>query len=210
MKKIIIIALLLITNSFAAITEQSYRDLSAEVFNLFKNEFSNLHHPVVLDLFWKGGLPLAITSFEQEDNPENNHYAISLWGGLARHESMSEKAWIFSVCHEIGHILGGAPHVKDDKNSWGSVEGQADFFATSVCLPKYYKNADEDELKNIRYETARSLADFFNNSDGEQWVNVEVLSSEIVDETIYDGYPSNQCRVDTIKRNERLRYWFKK
>ncbi|EQC50228.1 hypothetical protein M899_0350 [Bacteriovorax sp. BSW11_IV] len=208
--KIIIIALLAITSSFAAISEQSYTELSTEVFGLFKNEFSRLDYPVELELFWKGGLPLAITSFEQEEDPANNHYAISLWGGLARHKNMDEKGWIFSVCHEIGHIIGGAPHVQDEKNSWGSVEGQADFFATSVCLPKYYKNADENELKIIRYETAQSLANFFNESDSEQWASVEVLSKEIVLETILDDYPSNQCRVDTIRLNERLECWFKK
>lgn len=52
------------------------------------------------------------------------------------------------LCHEIGHLAGGAPFMKfaGDKSSLQiSAEGQADFFATSSCLPSLWRTENNSE-----------------------------------------------------------------
>lgn len=205
----ILLTLFFLTNSYADITQEQSEKFSESLFSLFENDFAKLSHPVKLELFWRGPLPLAITSFEEE----SNNFVVSIWGELARHELMTPKAWIFSLCHEIGHIIGGAPHVSDEHNSWGSSEGQADFFASAICLPRYYEffGYKTSEIENIRYATAHEMSALLNalSDEGEALSNVLDESSEIVEETLRDAYPSNQCRVDTIKFAKRLPCWFK-
>lgn len=78
-------------------------------------------------------------------------------GGFARFPSMTEDAFIAVVCHEIGHILGGAPKrqitfdfiglhvpVGMEDRQHTSVEGEADYFSTLKCMRRVLGN-DENE-----------------------------------------------------------------
>lgn len=50
------------------------------------------------------------------------------------------------MCHELGHILGGSP-----ASPYGiqpSVEGQADYWAGTVCLPRFFRNSPDTGLIN--------------------------------------------------------------
>ena len=46
------------------------------------------------------------------------------------------------ICHEVGHHLGGAPFMPKYYEDYylfrGSSEGQADYYATSNCLKKWF------------------------------------------------------------------------
>lgn len=73
-------------------------------------------------------------------NLENNYFSINFWGGSARIPGMLSQTWDFIVCHELGHILGGQPKHHSESLNWASAEGQADHFAITECLPKYYRS----------------------------------------------------------------------
>ena len=47
--------------------------------------------------------------------------------------------FLFIYCHELGHFIGGAPFKKNPGSTWASTEGQADYWATSVCLRRTLK-----------------------------------------------------------------------
>lgn len=64
----------------------------------------------------------------------NHLHLIVIGGGYKNIQQMNRDALTLQVCFEIGRILGGAPFVVDR-----SVVGQADYFATSKCLPRAWK-----------------------------------------------------------------------
>jgi len=59
---------------------------------------------------------------------------ISMFGGLARHKTVTRDGFMLVACHEVGHHLGGAPK----KYGWASVEGQSDYYGTGKCLKRMY------------------------------------------------------------------------
>lgn len=74
---------------------------------------------------------------------------VAMFGGLARHETVTEDGFALVVCHEIGHHIGGAPKKIDGgwwgepaEISWASNEGQSDYFATVKCLRHVFLNDD--------------------------------------------------------------------
>lgn len=72
-------------------------------------------------------------------------YIIEVFGGLARHPSLSRDGFALLVCHEMGHHLGGAPTGLN--YGWPSIEGQSDYFSTLKCLRRIF--ADEDNATAI-------------------------------------------------------------
>jgi hypothetical protein len=62
-----------------------------------------------------------------------------MFGGLARHEAITEDGFALVVCHEIGHHIGGAPKKGGWFGGWATNEGQADYFATLKCLRKTFR-----------------------------------------------------------------------
>jgi hypothetical protein len=62
--------------------------------------------------------------------------------------SLSEENWQVIFCHEMGHLLGGAPYtwVNQDDGGDFSAEGQADCFAASKCLRRLWS----DPVENAR------------------------------------------------------------
>jgi hypothetical protein len=65
---------------------------------------------------------------------------ITIYGGLARHQAITEDGLVATLCHELGHHYGGYP--KKSTNRWSSAEGQADYYATMKCLRRYWASAD--------------------------------------------------------------------
>lgn len=73
-------------------------------------------------------------------------YIINMYGGLARHPSMTKDGFMLVVCHEIGHHLGGAPKIEGwFGNNWATNEGGSDYFATLRCMRKMFSD-DENAV----------------------------------------------------------------
>jgi Peptidase family M48 len=58
---------------------------------------------------------------------------VWVYGGLARHPSMTEAGLSLVLAHETGHHLGGEP--RDPSMPWLTWQGQADFWAASIGMP---------------------------------------------------------------------------
>lgn len=54
---------------------------------------------------------------------------VSIYGGLARYETMTVDAFALVTCHELAHHLGGYPTYQGQMQ-WESLEGQADYWGS--------------------------------------------------------------------------------
>lgn len=143
--------------------------------------------------------------------------SMLILGGTTRAKGMTKDAYAAAICHEIGHVLGGAPYQTISGSEWASAEGQADFFAANVCLPSYFRNSGVPEEKLLSkvekagYEMLSSLAPYSTETSQE-------LSSlhrfhtldEKVGVTLVNNYPSLKCRYETFRNSlKRSNCWFK-
>lgn len=166
-----------------------------------------------------------------------SRFVITLTGKTAQIDRMNMDGYAIVACHELGHVLGGYPLQKNAIDSWSSVEGQADWYATNQCMWTYVKivNAttlirdfDRDfiarcdqafhgDLEKIMgclriISGVQAMADYFNRSlPVDKKVSLFAKDSRVVEKTL-QRYPSDQCRVDTymagLFNSPRPRCWF--
>lgn len=127
------------------------------------------------------------------------------------------------LCHELGHVLGGAPYIEVnlDDSSEMSTEGQADYFAASKCLKRIFANQIENEkyvtsqisssqLKRIKkwdclsaqcQRIAHVSYQVFKILSPKQFVSLRRIVLPEVELTRLEMYhPSSQCRLETMIR----------
>lgn len=149
-------------------------------------------------------------------------WIVNMYGGLARHPSITEDGFALVLCHELGHHLGGAPKVGNLFNKWASNEGQSDYFATLKCLRKAFLNDNNNSVVR-KLNAPRLLVDSCNKAwssredraicvrSGMAGVSVaglfaalrnqpegkfETPDTRVVSRTD-DSHPAHQCRLDT-------------
>lgn len=147
-----------------------------------------------------------------------------MFGGLARHETITEDGFALVVCHEIGHHIGGAPKKASAwSNPWASNEGQADYWANLKCLRRVWNNDNNEEViasMDVPAELAAKCGrSFVWNSEvamcirgGMAGLSVAKLFQSLSSETkapefttpdqkvvtrMLDSHPATQCRLDT-------------
>lgn len=132
-------------------------------------------------------------------------FSIMLWGGFVRAEGMTLRGLEFTICHEFGHFLGGEPRqtFPFETESWSSVEGQADWWAASVCLPTLYRlrglktSAARDRILKAGLDFARFAQSQYEKDSPS--VSLDKAAPERPASTLVLSYPSLQCRLDTIR-----------
>lgn len=185
-------------------------------------------------------IPLVHASYVRKASESSSAiHNIYLMGGFARLDYMTLDSLALTGCHEMGHGIGGAPKkelsIYSDYSS--SMEGQADYFATNICLPivlgfletERTVGYTEEELgfisklclrqkhhseKNcIRYFKAlRANIEYFEfNGEHSSYSGV---AQEIALSLNYSPnyYPTAQCRINTmihgILKMQRPQCWF--
>lgn len=152
-------------------------------------------------------------------------YKINMYGGLARHPTITVDAFMMVACHEMGHHLGGYPKIDSWMGTWATNEGGADYFANLRCLRALFTDAD-----NARYvdENKETMDPYLRQTCEEQYSTQEeenfcmraamagmsgaMLFKELRNETVAprfdtpdihevdqidDSHPGTQCRLDT-------------
>lgn len=171
---------------------------------------------------------------------EQGVFSISVGADILKLKGMNSDAAAFILCHEMGHLLGGAP--RKTTSAWASTEGQADYFAASFCLRKIFaapemnqatentsmdprilslcqqsqKDAAEIAMCSRIMSAGQSLFDaiyFF--IDVPQMIHPDIATPEKPLASDQDvNYPSLQCRLDTVVAGAQLQdrpaCWFKK
>lgn len=204
----------------STVTEEYFYKNFYEVIDIYKKQLKQLHKPIDLKPDWKNPYFSAYT-FEQKETLE-----IGIWGGMARIPGMNNEAIVLIACHELGHLLGGAPFIPIKYYKNISSEGQSDYFATKQCIKKFFsKNYNTKEtpiLNKVSTPEAKSICYLKSNAPKEYQICLKTmraiegfshviaqlhhhqgsmsLSSKdetITSKTINIDYPKNQCRIDT-------------
>ena len=135
-------------------TAKSKNAMDETRFNAVIDKVVKIYDPVVssmggklnVERNWDDG---TVNAYASRDGDTWN---VAMFGGLARHQAITEDGFALVVCHELGHHIGGAPK----KSSWfggvrwASNEGQSDYFATAKCLRKTFRGENNAEIvKNM-------------------------------------------------------------
>lgn len=148
---------------------------------------------------------------------------IHMFGGLARHETITSDGFALVVCHELGHHIGGAPKKGGWFGTWATNEGQADYFSTLKCLRKVFRGEDNATIvskmdvpkvvvktceeqwsdENERLICQRgamaglSVSKLFQNlRNADEAPDFNRPDSNVVSRTDHN-HPAYQCRLDT-------------
>lgn len=218
MKWILIVSFMLSMNSYAGgyfsipadspqagpVTQVAADKIAADLFAMyFAESWQKTAKPLAILVDWQspyfgGGV--------QQEGPAIH---IKIFGGMVRTPEMNEDILAAVICHELGHILGGAPYQDIIGSEWTSVEGQADFFAASVCLPRYFKQLQpKTAVEDLQQKIMRAGLGLFQISQkyatpNQEAVSLERSAPEVATELNRHSYPSDQCRLDTFKAGAR-------
>lgn len=175
------------------VQKADFYQIPALVISLFSNELQGKN--LFLDARWDSPY------FGAGIRPFEGMLGLMVLGGTARIDGMSHEAYAALICHELGHVIGGAPYQDFKGAEWSSSEGQSDFFAASICLPRYLEYLG---LKNIpkKIEEAgwflfKSMAPHSSETRAQRLQRGK-LSLPAVNVTT-KGYPSLQCRYETFR-----------
>jgi hypothetical protein len=203
---------------------KSFGGISEEQFNKVIDKIETIYSPIVSSM--GGNLEIARKWTDGTVNANATRslglWHVNMYGGLARHQTITEDGFALVLCHELGHQLGGAPKVAMFLNRWASNEGQADYFASLKCLRKTFLNDDnasivttlnapellvtscskqhpnkEDKNICIRIGMAGvSVSNLFAALRNSSPAKFETPDTNVVSKT-NDAHPAYQCRLDT-------------
>lgn len=140
---------------------------------------------------------------------------ISFSEKLLEMDPVDEDVFALILCHEMGHFLGGRPYVKVPqspivtvrvRNPFEnlSVEGQADFYSTNICIKGYMNETGATEA-TIMAAVSNLMQVYLQVLQQELRTKVSLpkleTESQFVTDRILDlphEYPSLQCRLDTL------------
>lgn len=209
------------TCALAHIDENNFQMLTKQIIDLYVTQISNLYKnsTIFIKPFYNINSSLIQDSvFYVKDE---NKFIITITGELARQKMINQPALGIIICHEIGHILGGYPKQTSFHQSWSSVEGQADYFATNTCMKNINMIFWQDNLYNFDQEIIQkceyhyqnlvdfigclrtasgiiSLQNYFNSKSLLfKPISLHNKDTHQVNKTL-QKYPSNQCRIDTF------------
>ncbi len=200
--------------------------ITEEQFNAIIDKYETLYTPIVKSyggdlLIERKWTDATVNAYAQQ---LGTTWKVSMFGGLARHETITEDGFALVVCHELGHHIGGAPRkVSPWSSPWASNEGQSDYFATLKCLRRGWERDNNEEIVRVMnvpetlqkacsaqhiwnqdyYTCIRggmagmSVAKLFQalrNSNVEP--KFETPDARVVTKTD-DNHPATQCRLDT-------------
>lgn len=175
-------------------------------------------------IFEKNWLNETINAQATIDPTNPKIWKVQVSGGMARAYGMTKDAFALVLCHELGHYMGGAPN-SYLYGGWPSAEGQADYWATSKCLKKYfyelqpltfhensfvpikatddclsvYRNPLEQKICIRSMMASLEFANFLNIlAHPKVAVQFEAPDTRVVKGTNFNDYPRPQCRFDTL------------
>ena len=210
-----------------SVNAKRFGGLSEEQFTKAIDSVETVYTPIITSM----GATLKIV--RKWTDPTVNAYAqqsgktwmVSMFGGLARHETITEDGMALVVCHEIGHHIAGAPLYswKASPNAgWAATEGQSDYFSTTKCLRRVWLNEDNasivaameiPELVKTSCKTAWSNENDYNICLRGAMAGASVSNlfaalrksppgafntpDPAVVARTYEAHPAYQCRLDT-------------
>jgi len=205
------------TKSMTGLSEFDFNQMLDRVQVVMGPEIKkSFNKKLIIERRWSDASVDAFATRDDENNP-----VIVMNGGLARHPQMTKDGFLLLVCHELGHHLGGAPKIlrgNSGLRGWSSAEGQADYYASTKCLPRFFTSgvenkSFENDIDSVNLSLALSkcrdnvcarmvlsgltVSQFFASLvKGTPEPSLLVNDLTKVSRTIYN-HPNPQCRLDT-------------
>lgn len=178
--------------------------LMSEVETLLRDEVQSASAGFQWDFHWDKPWLGAGSMFT-----DDQVFKVMLWGGLVRAEKMTVPALEAILCHEFGHLLGGTPRQifpslsEPEVEHWSSTEGQSDWWAASVCLPRLYRarglTASEIRDRIVKAGLEFTIFAHFHFEKNSPLPDLQSSALEKPQQTLTLAYPSLQCRLDTFR-----------
>jgi hypothetical protein len=111
------------------LSERSFRRRRKTALNLL-DRFGRVFPEITYELFWES------PSVNAQAWRLGSARYVRVYGGLVRHEAISKYGLALVLAHETGHHLGGPPC--DPAMPWLSWQGQADYWAARIAMPKIW------------------------------------------------------------------------
>lgn len=203
----------------SGIEEQTFHDVLDRVERVYTPQIRDLGGSFVLRRYWSSGVVNASAQ------RQGRSYIVNMYGGLARHETITQEGFALVACHEVGHHLAGAPKINNWFSTWASNEGQSDYFASLRCFREIFTEqenlefVENNEIDPYLFEAcsqvhegyeseihlcirsgmaALSVGYFFQTLRGEEVVpHFSTPDAKQVDST-FMSHPQTQCRLDTV------------
>lgn len=201
----------------ANISQEKFNQLIDQVVDPYREVILNHYgaKKFVVNRLWED--PKVNASARKKDGI----FSLKIYGGLARFKDLTPDAFTLVICHELGHLIGGAPTWKPFNIS--SSEGQADYFSTLKCFRRINlgKNIEISqktihpialEKCKIAFSQKEELDICLRSSKAQESLAKTITYLANLDEvpkfdtpdpyermfTIFNGYPNPQCRLDTM------------
>ncbi len=210
---------------FINFIKNQYERVPAQILSDLTHRIKSIYAPIVKEE-WGKNLEIRILWFNNNltarARPQGDRWIIEATMGLAKNPRMTLDAIAGVICHELGHFLGGRPKKSKQNGSWSSFEGQADYFATSQCLRKYFKEQDNQGIVSKmpipRYVTKKCRDNFSHSEDVAicqrsaaaslsmgitmadevtRTISFQTPDTSIVEKNSLDMSRNIQCRLDT-------------
>lgn len=203
--------------SSSNIDEAKFNEVIDSVVSVYEPIISAMGGKLNVERNWNDGTVNAYA------HRRNGTWNVAMFGGLARHNTITPDGFALVVCHEVGHHIGGAPKKASFFSIWASNEGQADYFATLKCLRKVFRNDDNNTIvskMDVPEVVINTCAQQFSNADDQAICQRGAMAGmstaklfqalrkqptapafstpdqNVVSKTD-DNHPGTQCRLDT-------------
>ena len=117
----------------STIDEAEFNAVIDKVVAIYEPIISQMGGKLNVERNWNDGTVNAYAS------RRGGTWNVAMFGGLARHNTITSDGFALVVCHELGHHIGGAPKKASFWSTWASNEGQADYFSTAKCLRRVFR-----------------------------------------------------------------------
>ncbi|MCA9508478.1 MAG: hypothetical protein KC505_08660 [Myxococcales bacterium] len=224
---------------FQAMTQSFFEDefkrINRIIINTFSPKVAKKNAEIELKEIYEGyGGAFKVDSVRKPLG--ENRYIVTLTGEGAENANTLAIRALFA-CHEMGHILGGAPFQSKRLADWSSVEGQADYWGASECMWLYINNEqsrvvihsyEEEQIKACKehYESEKDqlgclrilssidalVAHWNLNREEDKKLSLFDTDPTVVTKTL-EKHPPKACRIQTMVNGalgmERPTCWFK-
>ena len=198
-------------------TEDRYHEVLDHLIKVYEPIIQAQGGVFIIDRDWSDG---AVNMWAERIG---NEFILEVPGGMARYHLISEEGFISSLCHELGHLLGGPPG-----GLYISYEGQSDYYAGQSCIAKVLGGfspqktlpldlevaeiCQGDQLCSRSLQGMKSLTSYYAELEGVGFPQFKTPSTVEVSKTL-TAHPPAQCRLDTFlagyQNRPRPRCWYK-
>jgi hypothetical protein len=197
------------------LSEEKFNSIIEKIQHIYAPLFSQMGGTLRVEKKWIDG---TVNAYAER---QGVIWKVIMYGGLARHMTITPDGFALVMCHEIGHHLGGFPRYSD--YHWASNEGEADYFGALKCLRRIWQfdnNSDvartlkaptflvksceknwprlDDQNLCIRVGMAGdSVSRLFSAVSTNRWIAKFHKPDPKVVKITLNSHPATQCRLDT-------------